>query len=179
MGHFILPLPPDQLRLIHQEHDHQQRPHHDAAHNGKQREIGTIHIALCLVQEGGNEQIDNAAQSAHQVDHGVGLGPQGLGGHIGHQGHRRGPVGAHGNEQQAQHADEGCQLSGSGDGVVAVRDQGQGQHQRHRRDGSAQDKGTASSQRAFAPVGNTAEQRKQHQSQHIVRRHNGAGDGLI
>ena len=125
-------------------------------------------------------QIQHAAHRAHEVNDGVGPGAQGLGGHVGHEGHRRRAVGAHGDEQQAQHDNKAHQLEGGGLGGIAVVQDGQQVHEDHRRPGARQDEGGPAAHPGLpAPVGETAEQGQQEQSQNVVRRHDDAGEGLV
>ena len=100
VGFLVLFLLRYQLRLVDAEHDDGQRHKHDAAHNSEQGQVGDIDIGGGLIQEGGDDQVNDAAQSAHQVDDGIGLGAQGLGGHVGHQCHGGRTVSTHGDKQQ-------------------------------------------------------------------------------
>ena len=63
--------------------------------------------------------------------------------------------------------------------MVAVGQQRQAQHQKYRRQSAAQNIGSAPAQPAAAPIGQASEQRQQKQRQHIIRRHNGTGEGLV
>ena len=168
-----------QLRLVDKEHDNGRCRRHNACHNGEQREEADIGLALYMVQEGGDQQIQDTAHRAHQIDDGVGLGAQRLGGDIRHQGHGRAAIGAHGNQQQAQHADKQGNLAAAGGCVVAVGKQGQQKHQADGGQSTEQDKGAAAAQAGGASVGQPAEQRQQEQSHHIVRCHDGTGNGLV
>ena len=80
------------------------------------------------VQRRRHPQVEHAAHRAHEIDDGVGLGAQGLGRHVGHQGHRRRAVGAHGDEQQPQHNHKAHQLIGGGLLEIAVVQHGQQIH---------------------------------------------------
>ena len=176
---FILLLPLHQHRLVDQEHDHCQGRGHDPGYNGEQGEEADVAVRLDPVQEGGHQQIANAADGTHQVDNGVGLGAQGLGGDVRHQCHGGAAVCTHGNEQQSQGADKQGQGAGLGGGVVAVSKQRQHQHQDDGGQSAKKDKGSAAAQGAFALVRESAEQGQQEQGQNIVRRHNGAGEGFV
>ena len=172
-----------QLRLPDGEQQHHHRHRHNARHNEEQGLV--VHVLQSPglfrgIEDHAYAQVDHAAHRAHQVDDGVALGAQGLGGDVGHQGHRRGAVGAHGDEQQAQHNDKARQLEGSGLDGVAVVQQGQQVHQHHRPGGARQDEGGAPAQLPHAAlIGQPAEQGQQKQGQHIIRRHDHSGEGLV
>ena len=168
-----------QLGLVDKQHENHHGSGHNAPYNEEQGEIGDVVVALGGIQEPGDQQVQNAAHSAHEIDDGVGLGAQGLGGDVRHQCHRRAAVGAHGHQQHSQHHHEQHELTSGGGGVVAVRQQGQTHHQNDGSEGAEEDIGTAAAQRAFAFIRKSAEQRQQEQSQHIVRGHDGAGEGFV
>ena len=170
-----------QLGLPDGQQQHRHRQHHDAGDHQKQGLV--VHMVqptggLVRVQDHGDDQVQNAAHGPHEIDDGVGLGPQRLGSYIGHQGHGGGAVNAHGHQQHQQHPNEQGQLPGSGDGGVAVVNEGQQVHQHRRQNGAHQDVGGAPAQAAAAFVGQGAEQGQQEQGQHVVRSHQQTGNGL-
>ena len=95
------------LLLPDGEHEDHQRHQHDGGDDGEI--AGVAHQGVA--DGGGGEhhaqgQHQNASGGAHQVDDGVGLGAQGLQGHVRHQGHRRGPEHGHGHQHDQQQYDE-------------------------------------------------------------------------
>ena len=95
-----------------QHKDHQRRQHNGGDHA---EVAGVAHQGVA--HGGGGEhhaqhQHQNTAGGAHQVDNGVGLGPQGLHGHVRHQRHGRGAEGGHGHQDHQQHGDEKHQRAG-------------------------------------------------------------------
>ena len=175
---FQLPVLGGQLRLLNGEKQHADGDEHDGGHHQEQGLIVHMGQALHLgvgVHDGGHGQVEYAAHGAHQVDDGVALAAQGLGGHIRHESHSGRAVGAHGDEQQAQHDDEGHQLEGGGGGGIAVIQQGQEVQQNDGAAGAEEDEGHPLAQLGIRPVRNAAEDRQQKQGQYIIRRHDGAG----
>ena len=101
------------------EHENHQRRQHDGRNDGEI--AGVAHQGVA--DGGGGEhhaqsQHQNAAGRAHEVDDGVGLGAQRLQGHVGHQGHRRGPEHGHRNQDDQQQNDEEYQGGGTFGGGV-------------------------------------------------------------
>ena len=121
-----------------QEQDGHRRRHDGADHQeeGLIVDVDQVFHLIRGVEDGGDAEIEHAAHGAHQVDDGVGPGAQGLGGDVRHQGHRRGAVGAHGNQEPAQHHDEGHEAPVAAVLSEAVIQQGQEVHQDHRRHGA-------------------------------------------
>ena len=62
--------------------------------------------------------------------------------------------------------------------MVAVRQQGKSHHQRHSRQGAKENEGTPPPQAAGAFVRQAAKQGQQEQRQHVVRRHDHAGEAF-
>ena len=129
---------------------------------------GTVGPLFAFQQQHHHQGGKDAADVAHQVDDGVGLGPEGLGGHIGHIGHGGGPVDAHG-EQQAQKRPEKQREAAAGGGC---RQHG---HQADGGQGAEQDVGGAAAQAGAGPVGQGPEQGQQQQGGHVVDGHDGVG----
>ena len=97
------------LRLLDGQVQNDNSHDHDHRDDEEQRAVADVFHALRFgrrVQHGGQPQVQDAADRAHQVDDGVCAAAQRLGGDVGHQGHSRGAVGAHGHQQQAQHHDK-------------------------------------------------------------------------
>ena len=176
VGVLIAPLLRHQLGFVHAQQNDGKGGQHDAPHNGEQRQVGNVHIRGCFVQKCGNNQVNDAAQSAHQVDDGVGLGAQGLGGDVGHQRHGGAAVGTHGDQQNAQADDEAHLFPGIGGSVKAVGENGQRHHHRHSREGAEENVGTAAAKAGGAFIGQPAKKRQQEQGKNVVRRHNHAGN---
>ena len=137
-----------------------------------------LHLGIG-VHDGGHGQIENAAYGAHQIDDGVAFAAQGLGSHIRHQGHGGRAVGAHSDQQQAQHDDERHQLEGGGGGGEAVIQQRQDVQQDDGAAGTEEDEGHPLAQAGIGAVRDAAEDGQQEQGQHVIRRHDGAGKGLV
>ena len=131
------------------------------------------------VHDGGDGQIQDAAHRPHEVDDSVALAAQGLGGNVGHEGHRWRAVYPHGYQQQAQYHDEGDQLERGGLGGVAVIQERQDVHEDDCEGGTHKNVRGALAQFAVGPVGQPAEQGQQEQGQNVVRGHDGPGQGLI
>ena len=131
------------------------------------------------IHDGSYTQIDDAAHGAHQVDDGVALGAQGLGGDVGHEGHGRGAVGAHGNEQQTQYDDEGNELVGRGFCGVAVVQDGEDIHQNHSHGSARQNEGGTAADFGVDFVGDAAKDGQQEEGQNVVHGHDGAGQCFI
>ena len=167
-----------QLRLVHAEHDDRKGGQHNAPHDGEQGQVGNVHIRGCFVQKCGNNQVDDAAQGAHQVDDGVGLGTQGLWGDVGHQRHGGAAVSTHGGQQDSQTDDKAHLFPGIWGSVEAVGENGQRHHHRDGREGAEQNIGTAAAKAGGAFIGQSAEQRQQEQGEDIVRRHDDAGNAF-
>ena len=123
-------------------------------------------------QKPGHGQRKDAAQRAHQIDDGVSLAAQGLGGHVRHQRHGRRTIGAHGDQQQPQRDHEQQQFFV----VVRIR---QDVHQDDRRRRAAQNKGHAPSQLRVALVGQLAEEGQQEQRQHVIHGHDHAHQTVL
>ena len=155
---------------------------HNARHDGKERQIIDVlqaGHAAGGIQHTGDKQVQNATDRAHQVNDGIGAAAQGLGGDIRHEGHRRGTIGAHGDEQKAQYGNEQHQLGNGGMGSVAVIQNGQQHHKQDGTAGAAQDKWHPAAHAAAAAIADGAEERQQEQGQDVIRRHNDAGVSFI
>ena len=88
-------------------------------------------------------------------------------------------VGPHGDEQQTQHDHEAHQLIGRRPGGVAVVQRGEEVHQDHRPGGAPDDIGRPAAHPGGCPVGQSSEEGQQEQGQHVVRRHDDAGEGFV
>ena len=105
-----LPVLLHQLGLPDGEQQYHHRQHHNAGHDEEQRLVVNMDQApglFCGVEQHTDTQIEHTAHRAHQVDDGVTLGAQRLRGHVRHERHGGRTIGTHGNQQQAQHNDEG------------------------------------------------------------------------
>ena len=178
VGVLIAPLLRHQLGFVHAQQNDGKGGQHDAPHNGEQGQVGNVHIRGCFVQKCGNNQVNNAAQGAHQVDDGIGLGAQGLWGDVGHQRHGGAAVSTHGGQQDSQTDDKAHLFPGIWGSVEAVGENGQRHHHRDGREGAEQNIGTAAAKAGGAFIGQSAEQRQQKQSEDIVRRHDHAGNAF-
>ena len=171
-----------QLFLTDGGKQHADRNRHNARHDGEQRQV--VHVLQAGhpaggIQHTGDDQVQDTAHGAHQVDDGIGAAAQGLGGQVGHQGDRRGTVGAHGDEKKSQNGNKQHQLGDRGVGGVAVIQNGQ---QHHQQDGAAcpaKDEGHPAAQTAAVSVTDGAEQRQQEQGQYVIGGHDDTRVGLI
>ena len=135
--------------------------------------------ALFRIQKSRDDEVYDAAESAHQVDDCICAAAQRLGSHIGHQGDSRTSVSAHNDENEGEDGDE---YAGE-DLIVRTRiqvvDERQEQHRTDRRYGAEQDEGLSSPHAGIRPVGNGSEERQKEKSEHVIRGHDHAGVGLI
>ena len=172
----------DELGLFYREEKDRNGDKHDRCNDDKQRLIvdmcKTCDLAVG-VHDGSNAEVDNSAECAHEVNYRIALAAQGLGGDIRHKCDSRRAVGAHGNEQQTEHDDEGYRLKGAGSCGIAVIDNGQNVHEDDGKTRAEQDKRHTLAYLGVRAVGDGAEQRKQEQRKDIVRRHDSAGVGLV
>ena len=170
------------LGLFYREEKDRNGDKHDRRNDDKQRLIvdmcKTCDLAVG-VHDGSNAEVDNSAECAHEVNYRIALAAQGLGGDIRHKCDSRRAVGAHGNEQQTEHDDEGYRLKGAGSCGIAVIDNGQNVHEDDGKTRAEQDKRHTLAYLGVRAVGDGAEQRKQEQRKDIVRRHDSAGVGLV
>ena len=171
-----------ELRLVCREVQHDDRNRHQRRHDDKKRLVVHMRGPRCLavrIQHRRHDQIRNAADCTHQVDDRVRARSYGLGCHVRHQRHRGRAVGPHRHEQQAQRHDEEHELARlPGRGVAVVKHRQQ-VHQHHRADRAAEDKRHPPPDLRARPITQRAEERQQKQRQHIVRRHDRAGNGLV
>ena len=156
-GHPVLP---DGEKKRHHRDDHDRRHRQEQGH--------VIGPARFGHEDADHHQRENAAQSAHQIDHGIGLAAQGLGRQVGHQGHGRRPVKAHGQQHRAQSDEKAGQAAG------VIRDR-QKDHADNGQHGSHQNKRRPPAQGRTQLVGQHAEQGQEHKGQHVVHRHDHAG----
>ena len=170
------------LRLTDREIQHQHGNRHQRGDHDEKRLV--IHMRkpcglFVGVHHRRDGEIEDAAHRAHEIDDGVGLGAQRLGRHIGHERHRGRTVGAHHHQQQSQRHHEQHQLHRAVFPGKAVVNDRQDVHQHHRPNRTEQDKRHAAADARACPVGQCAEKRQQKQCEHIVRRHDHAGDRLV
>ena len=162
------------------KHDH--RYEHYCRDYYEQRLIVYVSKSLRLglrVHYGSNSQVDYSAQGAHKVDYGVGLGAKRLGRYVRHQSNGRRSVGAHRYEQKPQQYNEHHDFPAGGRRRVAVVQDGQYVHKDYGAGGTEDYVGHALAYLCVGAVGQRSEQRKQEQSENVVRAHNDAGDGLV
>ena len=146
--------------------------HRQQHQNGNEEKQGGVILAprgVARDQQARGGQGKDAAQRAHEVDDGVALAAQGLGGDIRHERHGGRAVDAHGQEQKRQRAHKQPK---------APRPVGGGQevHQHRRGQRAAHDVGHALAKRRARAVGELAEKRQQKQRQDVVQRHDDARD---
>ena len=171
-----------ELRLLDCEEQDGDGDEHDGRDDDEQRLVvdvvqpGRLRIGI---EDRGHAEIEDAADCAHQVDDGVRARAQGLGRDVGHEGDRRGAIGAHGDEQQTQHDDERGRLQPGGLGGVAVVEQGEDVHEDDGAARAEEDERHALADLRMAPVRQRAEERQQEQREDVVRRHDRAGEGLV
>ena len=151
------------------EQKHHDGRQHQNGNGQKQRRIVLASRGVPRDQQAGGSQRKHPAQCAHQVDDGVALAAQGLGGYVRHERHGGGAVHAHRQKQQPQCHHKQPQAAGS------IRD-GQQVHQHHRNQRAAQDIGHTPAQARVRAVRQLAEKGQQKQRQHIVQRHDYARD---
>ena len=145
---------------------------HNHHHRRDDEEDGEIVRLSRLGDENGDqEQGNDSAHSAHQVDDGVGFGAQGLRRHVRHQGDRRGAVASHSHEGYAQ----GFHDPGEGADVVRT---GKEQHGDDGGRRPAQDEGHAPADPGMHPVGKAAEDGQHEDGEHVVDGHDAAGNGV-
>ena len=135
--------------------------------------------ALFRIQERSYDEINDAAESAHEVDDCICTTPERLGSYIGHQSDSRTSVSSHNNQNEGEDCDEdACEYLIMSDRVQIIDDR-QEKHGADSRYGAEQDEGLSSSHAGIRPVGNRAEEGKKEKREHVVRCHDHAGVGLI
>ena len=182
MRGLILLLRRRELRLVRREVQHDDRNRHQHRHHDEKRAVvhvrGPCRLAVGI-QHRCRGEVQNAAHRAHQVDDGVRARAQGLGRHVGHQRYRGRAIRPHRHEQQPQRDDEQHQLAPLPRRGVAVVEDRQQIHQNHRAHRAAEDERHPPPDLRARAVAQRAEKRQQKQRQHIVRRHDRAGNGLV
>ncbi len=172
----------DELGLLYRQKQYGYSDEHDRGNDHEQGLIVDMSKTLDLavgIHDRRNAEVDNAAERAHEVYYSVALAAQGLGGDIRHQGDSGRAVGAHGDEQQAEHDDKGYCLEGARRCGIAVVDQRQQVHQDDRNARAEQDKRHALADLRARFVRYRAEQRQQEQREHVIGRHYRAGIRLV
>ena len=134
---------------------------------------------LLRVHHSGDQQINDPADSSHQIDDRVRTAAKRLPRNVRHQRDRRAPVGSHGDQDEAQHRDKACELHTRRLGGVAVVDDRQEQHECDRGDRPEQNERLAPSHTGSASVRKRAEKRQKEQGEDIVHRHDHAGQCLV
>ena len=171
-----------ELGLFYGDEKHRDCHEHDGRDHDEQGLVIYMGKTLSLgvgVHDGCNDKVQQTANRAHQIDDGVALGAQGLGGNIGHQRHSGGAVCAHGNQQQTQHDDKGGHLEGAGCACIAIVQQGQHVEQDDGAAGAEENIGHALAYSGACPVGQAAKEGQQEQRKNVIRRHDGTGDSFI
>ena len=170
------------LRLVRRKVEDGDREGHQHRHHDEKRPVVHVRKPRRLavgIEDRGRDEIQNAADRAHEVDDGVCARAQGLGRHVRHQRHRGRAVRAHRHEQQPQRHDEEHELARFPGRSVTVVKHRQQVHQHHRAGRAAEDEGHSAPDARARAVAQRAEERQQKQRQHVVRRHDRAGDRLV
>ena len=102
---FLHPL--HELRLAHLPHEDGQRQQHDARDHGEIARVGHHGIlGRGSGKDHAEDQNQNTAGGAHEIDDGVCLAAQGLDGHVRHERDRRAAEGRHGDECRQKQRDK-------------------------------------------------------------------------
>ena len=179
---FKLLLLGDEPGLLDRQKQYCNSDEHDRGNDHEQRLIVYVRKTGYLavgVHDRRDAEVDNAAESAHEVYYRVALAAQGLGRDVRHQCDRGRAVGAHGDQQQAEHDHKGYGLEAAWRCGIAVVYHRQQVHQDDRKPRAEQDKRHALSDLRARPVRYRAEQRQQEQREHVVGRHYRAGIRLV